>query len=564
MIKLSVLLTVVFVLAIAAGCAPPATPTISPTVPSPVAKAVEPTRPPAPVSAPSPTVAPTPTAGPKVKRGGTIIFARNNQVDNMDIVTSRTFSAPIATLVYEHLLNYEMLDMVAGKFELKPQLAEAWEMTEPAKISIKLKKGIKFSDGSDLNGDVVKWNLDRVRTNPKSEGKFLVSSLSGVDVVDASTIKVNLNAPSATALLKLSNAVSGTGAYATAMASKAAVDKGGPEALADVPVGTGPMVLEQWQRGDRVTLKKRDGYWQNGLDGQPLPYFDRFIDRYIPDSTVQLVELRTGSIQWASNIDLKDISTVKADRSMLYEEHPFTGSLRFVYTMSMNTGVFKDNQKLRQAMHYAINKEQMATTMGFGLAKPAWYIYWIPGVPGYDPTVNSYKYDPAKAKQLLTEAGYPNGIDFPLDVTARDPDRKIAEMAKFMWDAVGLRTEIMLLERAAAQARYRGGQTVVGIYTLAMLQDPDLFAPKTFTCDASANPAMYCSKQFDSCIAEGGTTLDEKKRDEIYKRCKRLFFDDAYFGTGYYEPHYTVYSSKMKGATLHYQDSDARWVWMEQ
>jgi ABC-type transport system substrate-binding protein len=205
----------------------------------------------------------------------------------------------------------------------------------------------------------------------------------------------------------------------------------------------------------------------------------------------------------------------------------------------------------------------MAKTMGFGLARAAHYIYWVPGVLGYDDSVVKYQYDQSKSKQLLAEAGYPNGIDVSLDIIARDPDRKIAEMAKFMWDAVGIRTTIDAAERAAGLARYQSGNFTIGFYNLALLPDPDLFAPKALTCNAMNNWTNWCNKDFDACIAEGGAILDQQKRDDIYKRCLKIMMQEDFVGSGYLQTNFTAYVNKVKGARIHYADAEARWVWFD-
>jgi peptide/nickel transport system substrate-binding protein len=567
---LIIVLSLLIVASLLLGCQP--TPTAAPKATSapaaaattaPAASTAAPVAKPTTAPVAAATAAPTAAPAPKVKRGGSITYARNNIIDGLDIVTSVTFNAPTASLVYEHLLNYELIDAKTGKHELKPQLAESWDATNNKRVLIKLKKGIKFSDGSDLTAEVAKWNLDRVRTHAKSQGKYQVSSIDSVDVVDANTIAVNLKAPSATMLLKLSNGVSGTGAYATTMASKAAVDKGGAEALHTNPIGTGPMVLDKWLQGDRVTLKKRDGYWQNGVDGQPLPYFDSYTERYIADGSVQNIELRTNNIQITNGVLPKDVAALKANPELVYEDHPWGGTLQFNYAFNQYTGPFKDNLKLRQAAQYALDKDSMAKTMGFGLAKASPYGYWVPGVLGYDPSVIVYKYDQAKAKQLLAEAGYPNGIDVPLNFIARDPDRQIAEIAKAMWDSVGIRTTLDSMERAAGLQRYQSGNFTIGFYSLAMLPDPDLFAPKALICDGMNNWTNWCNKEFVACIAEGGSTLDDKARDTIYKRCLKIYQEDAFLGSGYQHDQYVAYTNKLKGTTVHYVDTDLRWAWLD-
>ncbi len=552
--------SVVGLLALIVACAP-AEPTAAPTKPAVPVATVAPAKVPV---ATSPVGPPTPTTVPKIKRGGVLVTSRLKNVESFDNVIQLAFDAPAATLIYEHLLNYELVDRAKGTHELRPQLAEAWEFTEPTKATIKLRKGIKFSDGSDFNAEVAKWNLDRLRTEPKSAGKDKVEGVASVDVLDAYTIRINLIRPSATGLLKLSNAVSGTAAYANTMASKAAVDRGGPEALRANPVGTGPMVLSQWLSGDKFTFKRRDGYWQNGVDGQPLPYLDGFVERYQPDAAVAFVELRAGTVQLATNIGLNDIAAIKASPDLVFAEQPWMGHERFVYGLNDTSSAFKDNLKLRRAVHYGIDRASMAKTMGFGLAKPTDYLLWMPGMLGYDDSVLRYSYDEKKAKQLLAEAGYPDGIDITLTVIARDPDRKIAEIAKFMWDAVGIRTKIDMMERAAAVAVWKKGDFDAGFQSIVQVSDPDLFATKNLICTGPNNLTNNCDKEFDACIEEGGAILDTQKRHEVYRRCKKILQENAFKQSGYLEPVYFVHNKSVKGVVMHWQDPDMRWVWLDQ
>ncbi len=560
--KLTPIMALLLVAGLLAACAAPATPAVAPTKPA--AQPAATTAAPAGGASPAPTTAPAATATPaaKIKRGGTLVVSRNSAVDSLDNVYSRTFYAPAWPMIYEHLLTYELSDAGKGTFELRPQLAQSWDVTDPTKIILKLKQGVKFSDGSDFNADVAKWNLDRARTDAKSQAKDKVDAIASVDVVDPYTIRLNLKQVSATALTKLSNAVSQTGAAGTSMASKAAIDKNGPDYLNKTPVGTGPMVLDQWLPGDRLSLKKRDGYWQNGADGQPLPYLDSLVERYIPDSAVALTEMRTGNVNMTDQINLSQVASVKSNPDLVYAEASWVEYSRFVYGFSQAQGPFKDNLKLRQAAHYAIDRASMAQTMGFGLAKPAVYLYWSPVIMGYDPSVIKYALDVNKAKGLIAEAGYPNGVDITLSVIARDPDRRIAEIAQSMWTNVGIRTKIDALERTAALAQWKAGNFDVGFAGFSSYPDPDLFAPKNLICDGVNNLTNNCNKDFDACIAQGGSTLDTNQRTEIYKRCLKILQEDAFKQSGYVEPYFWVTTKTVQGYSWHWSDPDARAAWL--
>jgi ABC-type transport system substrate-binding protein len=409
---------------------------------------------------------------------------------------------------------------------------------------------------------VAKWNIERMRDDKKSAGKHLVSEVETVSIIDANTIKLKLKVPWATLLVNLTGTTGGAGGNATQIASKAAVDKGGDDILTSKPAGTGPMVIDQWLRDDKIVMKKFPGYWKMGVDGQPLPYLDGFIERTIRDTSVQAVELRANSIQIMENMDPKDIAGVKANPELVYWEIPWANVARFVFGFNQEREPFKGNVKVRQAAQYAVDRENLAKVMGFGLAKPAYYVFWTPALLGYNESLPKYNYDPAKAKQLLAEAGYPNGYNLDLMVTARDPDRKISEIVKQMWDGVGIKTTLDIIERLAAIDRSNASNFQSYFWGQNASPDPDLQS-RMIVCGRPSNWSRYCNPELDKCMAEGRSVYDPKQRQGIYEKCLRIVQEDALIGAGYLEPYNRVHQKAVKGLEVHWIQTDLRNTWLD-
>ncbi len=224
----------------------PAAPTAAPSK----APAAAPTSAVPPAAAPTaaPTAAPAaatprpaaPTAAPAaaIKRGGVARLARSWTYNSMDPHVA-TGTGPAFGMLYDTLLRYDMVDEKTGRFESKPGLAESWQVTDPKTITLKLRKGVKFHDGSEFNSEVAKWNLDRMLTHPKSAVKEFVQSIDKVEVVDPQTLKLSLKTPSASLLVNISHG----GSEAVGMISKAAVDKLGEAGFGNQPSGTGPIEM---------------------------------------------------------------------------------------------------------------------------------------------------------------------------------------------------------------------------------------------------------------------------------------------------------------------------------
>ncbi len=463
----------------------------------------------------------------------------------MDPHLSTASEPPGTLMLFNYLVTHTVVDSQTGRSEVKPELAESWETTDPKTLVLKLRKGVKFQDGSDWNAEVAKWNLDRIRTHTKSQGKSRVEAIASVDVVDASTIKINLKEPSAAQLALLTRS---SGGVTSAMISKAAVDKDGDEKFGNSPVGSGPMKFTRWLRDDRLELERWDGYWDMGADGKPLPYIDKFVDRFIQDAAVTQVELKAGTIQMTYNAEGKDIAGIKSNPDLVYEELPWTGPIYFTAGFNGQKGPFfgPDKLKLRQAALTALDRQSMANALGFGIGKPWYFPAWGPGTPGYDASIPKYEFNPDKAKQLLTEAGSPNGIDIALMVISRSEEMRISEVVKSMWDKVGIRTSLETWERLAWIDKSRAGDFHVSFWRGAMTLEPDSLS-NSYNCGAAGNWNNWCSKAMESCLVEGRGEYDPAKRNNIYKKCLTIQQEEAYMGSGYTMPGNLVYRKEVKG-----------------
>ncbi len=551
---------VIVVLALMLGCTP-AAPTAAPTAKP--APAGAPTTPPA-ATGPAPTAAAAVTAKPvaatatpaaKIKRGGALRVATSSTYDRLDAQLSQVVTQSGMRMMFDGLMSYDFNPQTKA-FQISPDLVEKWEQPDPKMILLTVRQSVKFQDGSALNADVVKFNIDRMKDNPKSFAKSSVTAVDNVQVVNPTTVKVNLKVPSASALPSLTGYTS-----PTSIVSMEAVQKLGDDEFGRKPVGTGPMALGEWVTDDHVTYKKWDGYWKKGEDGQPLPYLDSATFRYMPDASVMLLELKAGNLDAVENVEPKDVAGVKANPDLMYQEMPWALTFYFHHGYNQKASPFGDNLKLRQAAEYAIDRDAMAKTLAFGLGGPAPRPLWGPGMLGYDETLPAYEYNQAKAKQLVSEAGFGGGVDMALSVISRSREQRIAEIVKSMWDAVGIRTTLEILERLAFNAKLQSFNFQAGFWTGGTQLDPDLLS-RYLTTGGVANWSGWSDPDMDKCMEEARSTLDVKQRTDTYKRCQRIIYEKAYVGTGYYEVNNNVFNKKVEGVRTQFTMRDYREVWL--
>ncbi|MCL4499395.1 MAG: ABC transporter substrate-binding protein, partial [Chloroflexi bacterium] len=541
---------------------PAAAPTVAKTEPKAAAPTAAPAAGAATATAPAAAKPAAATPAPKVKRGGTLVTAIPNIPPTMDPLYDNGGRFLRELALYEAPLRYQLVDEQTGKQELKPWLAESWQTPDPKTIVLKFRKGVKFHDGSDLTAEVAKWSLDRMGSAPKSLSKAFAANFDKLEVVDPLTLKITYKNPSALNLLNLTNGTDGTGCVGPSIVSKAQMDKVGEEGFRTQPSGTGPMKLSEFRDGDVIAVTKAAGHWQQGVDGQPLPYLDGIRMRKISDSSVTVMEVKTGNVHLADEMILKtDYASIRADPQLNLLLLPWAGS-RWYYGFNQHKEPFGTSLKLRQATNYAVDRVSMAKVLGMEAGAPLYYVTWAPGMVGYDESLPRYEFNLDKAIQLVKEAGFPNGVDIEYSHTVPTQYRKAAEVVQGMWLKAGIRATLNPMEETAARQKYKLGQFDVNAGAVTYSPDPAFFNRK-YLCDGSANWSNYCNPELDKCLLEGERTLDDKQRGEIYKRCQKIIYEDSLLNGLFLEGPAIVTRKEVKGLKLQSLSPDLDEVWLD-
>ncbi len=539
-----VCIVLIAVLVLVTACAP-AGPTATPAKPAPAGPTSAATAPAAAKTEPAATSKPAATVATpaKIKRGGTLrtrVVPEPYSLDPNRLSSGResTFS------LFDTPILWKADDK--GVWGAQPLLAESWDL-QPKSVTFKLRKGVKFHDGTEFTAEDLAFNVNR-QFDPKSQQQANTTCIDAnkkAEVIDPYTVKINMRGPCGPFL-----ALMGSAHFRPLnVVPKAALQKMGDDAFGRNPVGTGPFQFVEWKDADHITMKKFDGYWQKGDDGQPLPYLDGIVYRVIGNASVAALELRTGNIDFMIDVDGKDFAAVESNPDLVFLAEKWAGRLPRM-GFSATNGPFKDNLKLRQAALYAIDRDSLAKTIGFGKALGARYFVWPPGLIGYDESVPNYWYDQSKAKQLLSEAGHPNGIDITV-TTQRDPVRsKTAEIVKQMWDTIGIRTTIEVMEDAAWTKKIvlgPGEYDSAGPGCCTSPLDPGPSLMDLLHSTGSYNFAHHSSPEMDKCLEDGEATYDAKERNQIYKRCQELDYQNPYYAYLYFLPSALAYRKYVKG-----------------
>jgi len=429
-------------------------------------------------------------------------------------------AAAIDEVVYANV--FEGLTRIGSKGEVLPDLAESWTVSDDGKVyTFKLHTGVKFHDGTDFNADDVKFSLDRARAeNSTNAQKGLFAAIENVEVVDPATVKVTLKQPQGSFLYNL-----GWGDAVIVAPESAETNK-------EKPIGTGPFKFESWAKGSSIKLIKADGYW-----GDPV-FLDKAEFRIIPDAAAAIPALLSGDVQAFPNMPLGDgLPQIQSDPRFKV----VIGSTEGETILSMNNKKPPfDNLKVRQAISYAIDRKAIidGASNGFGVPIGS---HFAPHNPAYVDLTGTYPHDPAKAKELLKEAGLENGfkttLKLPPPPYARDGGQIIASELR----EIGIDAEIIPLEWADwLKQVFTEKDYDMSIVSHTEPNDIDIYSRKDYYFNYD-NPA------FDKVIEELNLTSDEAKRKELYGQAQKILADDAPVAFLFELPKIGVWDAKVEG-----------------
>ncbi|WP_424237718.1 ABC transporter substrate-binding protein [Bhargavaea ginsengi] len=456
----------------------------------------------------------------------TLVFGRGG--DSVSLDPSRVTdgeSMKVAANIFETLINFGEQDTT-----LQPGLAKEWEASEDGlTYTLQLEEGVKFHDGTDFNAEAVVKNFERWANGDADTFPYYQSMFGGfkddeghvIESVTADsdyTVVFQLKRPQAPFLKNLAMTMFGIGSPEAFEADS--------DGFGENPVGTGPFKFVEWKRNDSITIEKNEEYWKEGL-----PKLDRVVFRSIPDNGARLNALITGDIDLADGINPSDQATIGDDDNLQLFERP---SLNIGYLgLTVTREPFGD-KLVRQAFNHAIDKQAIIDAFFEGAAEPAKNPI-PPSIPAYNDSIEGYEYDPEKAKELLAEAGYPDGFEMelwamPVPRPYMPDGAKVAEVIQKNLADIGVTAEIVSYEWATYLEKASKGEA--DAFLLGWTGDngdADNFIYALLDGDniGSNNYTYYDNAELHEILIQAQTEVDEDTRNELYAKAQEIIHDDA-------------------------------------
>jgi len=483
-------------------------------------------------------------------RGGKMVYARYADSLFLDpVLNDANVDIWVLTNLYDTLLQ----PTADGK-GVNPGLATAYKVSDDGlTFTLTLRQGTKFSDGSPITADDVKWNLDRARNPKEGIWNFILESIDSVEITAPDTVVLHLKHPDPTLAAGLATFNTGILPMKLFEATPGATEDDKAKAFAEHPVGSGPFMFDSWQRGTQMVIKRNPYYWQMGADGKPLPYLDEVDFPIIPDDATRILKLQAGEVDGAELIPYARVHELQADPNLNMELFPST-KVEFI-TMNVrpkltdgSTNILAD-PKVRQALNYAVDKPALIKIVTFDVGKPT-VSYMSSATPLVYDNGPAYPYDPAKAKDLLKAAGIPDGAEIHSFALAGSADETaILSTLQQMWGAVGIKLVIDQVDNATRTAKYRAGD----FQMRCSLWTDDIADPSEITSYAAdfrniqSLHSGYENKDIEGWYDAGQKEPDPAKRADIYKQIQQAYMADAPIVFLYQSPYPVALKKSVKG-----------------
>jgi peptide/nickel transport system substrate-binding protein len=417
------------------------------------------------------------------------------------------------------LVNINMFDSLLHKnkkLEYEPSLATSWKAVNDVTWEFKLRKNVKFHNGEVLTAEDVKYSFERVLDPKKKSPQYgNIRAIKEVKIVDPETVRLVTDKPFPLLLERM---------VFFPIVPKKHVEKVGDEAFGTTsPIGTGPWKFVEWKRDQHIKLEAFEQHWRG------KPPFKTLLVRAIPEVSTQVAELKTGGVDLIRNVSADIVPELKTHAQTYVSSAPI---LRTHYiALDMRTAPF-DKKAARQAANYAIDRGAIVQKLMAGLGKPlATTVH--PLAFGFDASVTPYTFDAKKAKELLAQAGYPNGVDITLH-SGFVEFRPVFEAICQMLTEAGIRTTPKAWDPGPAWNKFFQGE---GKATHGFYGSWGYYS--VFDADAILHPLYHTEpggwigkwytrvEGLDGLVDQARSSLDQARRKQTYTQIQRMIKEEA-------------------------------------
>ena len=461
-------------------------------------------------------------------------------------------SSRAAMPMFEGLVRFK-----SGSTEIEPALAESWEVSDDSlTYTFTMREGVTFHDGTPVDAAAAKFSFERQidpnhpyhDTGEFAYADFTLGMIKSIEVLDPMTLQVTLENSFAPFLSNLAM-------HSASLVSPTALKKFGRD-FAQNPVGSGPYRFVSWKRGTELALAKNEDYWRGA------PSVERLVYRPIVEDQARLAALESGEIDFTVNLPVDDLPRLRDDTSFRFEEQ--AGMHTWYVVFNVKKKPF-DNPLVRQAVAYAIDRQAIVEALLGGTGELA-QNFLPPVIWSYTDDVEQYPYDPEKAKELLAEAGYPDGfeVDFWIPQSGSGMQQPVA-MGTVIQDflsRVGITANIQQFEWGTYLDRVivpeDQAESVPAMFEMSWVGDngdPDNFLYILLSGDQfpanGFNLGYYSNPEVDEILRTARQTTSQEERTPMYEQAQRLLMADLPVVPIDHESQIVVMDSNIEGFTPH-------------
>lgn len=426
---------------------------------------------------------------------------------------------------------YDTLMQVGEDGEVEPGLVEDWEQPSPTSYTLTIREGVTFHDGTELDADAVKFNLDRAR-DPESGSLWAgtLEPIESVDVAGPQEVEISLTRPYAPLLAALATQA---GMIGSPTAIKSEGDKFGHN-----PVGTGPYKFDEWQKDVRIALTANEDYW----DGAPAISEAEF--RPVPEPTTKITDLISDQLQTVDYVPPAQIADVEGAGGLVYEAKP--ASYANVTWLGLNPNEPPlDDPKVRQALSLLIDRETMVESIVFGAGVPARSLL-APGSWAYSEEVPALEFDPEEARRLL------GGKQLEIEMKVPPTYTQQAQVLKESFAEGGVQLKIVEEDWGRLIEDYYDGNFQIEFQDLlgTPLYDPDMVLSGFYSPAGALNGTGFEDPRMTRLLEQGQKTEDQERRKGIYLDAQVLGQELMPYIPIYYPDNTRAWSDSLEGDLL--------------